>query len=127
MFVPISGKVIASLVVALGMFLSGAAPAWATPASSNGGMPSMGMMASDASSDGSCMESGGAMKDKQIPRKNSDKSCAICTACVVNFAFVLDVVPEPIFHDHDNGLIGTDVNPDGIASPPALPPPILRA
>ena len=40
---------------------------------------------------------------------------------------VLDLVPVPSLYQNSDSLIAADVNPDGIASPPALPPPILRA
>lgn len=115
------------MIVALGVFLSGAAPAWARPASGGNPTPGMTMMMPGMMMDSSCMESGKAMPGKQAPCKGSDSSCAVCTSCAVNVALVLDLVPVTAFYQHNSGLIGADINPDGIASPPALPPPILSA
>lgn len=119
------GRRVAALIVALGVILSGTAPAWAMPAAGNGSkmavtMPGMAM-------DTSCMEMGKAAPGKQVPTKSSDASCGACISCAPNIALVLDLVPLPILHQYGDSLIGADANPDGIASPPALPPPILRA
>ena len=127
MFGRFLGRQVAALIVALGVFLSGAAPAWAMPASSGNSTPGITMMMPGMMMDSSCMESGKAMPGKQAPCKRSDNSCAVCTSCAVNVALVLDLVPVTALYQHSSGLIGADINPDGIASPPALPPPILRA
>ena len=128
MFGRFLGRQVAALIVALGVFLSGSAPAWANPASSGNSVPAMTMtMMPGMTMDSSCMESGKAMPGKQAPCKGSDSSCAVCTSCAVNVALVLDLVPVTALYQHNSGLIGADVNPDGIVSPPALPPPILHA
>lgn len=127
MFTCFFGRQIAALVVALGVFLSGAAPALAAPTSGDSSVPGMTMMMPGMAMDKSCMESGKTMPGKGTPCKGSDSSCAVCTSCAVNVALVLNLVPVPVFHQHNAGLIGANVNLDGIASPPALPPPILRA
>lgn len=121
------GRRFAALVVALGVFLSGAAPALAVPVSSGSSMPGMAMMMPDMAMDKSCMDAGKSMPGKQAPCKSTDNSCAVCTSCAVNIALVLDLVPVPALYQHNASLIGPDAIFDGIASPPALPPPIFRA
>ena len=127
MVVRVFGRQAAALIVALGVFLSGAASALASPSTSGNSMPIMSMMMPGMAMDKSCTESGKATPGKGMPCKSSDTSCAVCTSCAVNITLVLDLVPVPASHRHDAVLIGADVNPDGIGSPPALPPPILRA
>ena len=117
------GRQVAALVVALGVFLSGAAPAWA--ASGDNSMPGMSMMMPGMAMDSSCMEMGKATPDKQTPSKGSD--CAVCISCATSIALMLDLVPVPSLYRNSDSLIGANVNLDGIASPPALPPPIFRA
>jgi hypothetical protein len=117
------GRQVASLAVALGVFLGGIAPTLAMP--SGGSMPGMAMMMPNMAMDNSCMEMGKAAPNKQTPSKSSD--CAVCISCATNIALVLDLVPVPSLYKNSDRLIGPDVNPDGIASLPALPPPIFRA
>ena len=64
---------------------------------------------------------------KEMPCKSSDLSCTICTFCVVNVGLASDLSPAPFVYNRNSGLIGIDMNAEGIASPPALPPPILHA
>ena len=128
MFSRFLGRQVAALIVALGVFLSGTAPTWAMPASGGKSMPGVTTtMTPGMAMDNSCMESGKTMPGKPAPCKSSDSSCAVCTSCAVNVGLVLDLVPMTALYQHNSGLIGADVNPDGIVSPPALPPPILRA
>ena len=127
MFSGFLGRQVAALVVALGVFLSGMAPTWAMPTNGGNSTPGMTMMMPGMMMDSSCMESGKAMPGKQAPCKGGDSSCAVCTSCAVNVALVLDLVPVPALYQRNAGLVGANVNPDGITSPPALPPPILRA
>lgn len=119
------GRQVAALLVALGIFLSGAAPAWAMPSAGDNSMPGMTMTMPNMGMDNSCMEMGKATPGKHTPSKGSD--CAMCISCATSIALVLDLVPVPGLYRNSDSLIGADVNLDGIASPPALPPPIVRA
>ena len=122
MFGRFFGRQIAALVVALGVFLSGAAPVGAMPVSGSI-MPSMTMTMPGM--DKSCMEMGKATPGKQTPSKGSER--AVCVSCATTIALALDLVPVPSLNRNSDRLIGANVNLDGIASPPALPPPIFRA
>jgi len=64
---------------------------------------------------------------KQAPCKSTDNSCAVCMACAVNTGLAAEISPALLLYDRNRGVFASDVNPDGIASLPALPPPILRA
>lgn len=78
--------------------------------------------------DGNCMEmAANAKPAKQVPGKGDQGSCAFCIACAVSLGLSTDLMATPIFWRRNAGLIAADVSPDGIAIPPALPPPILRA
>jgi hypothetical protein len=63
---------------------------------------------------------------KKMPSKGGDLSCTICAFCAVNVGLT-GLIPAPFSRHREAGLIVSDVNPDGIAVPPALPPPIFRA
>ena len=115
-----------ALSVILGIALGGVAPSWAaTMKSDTKSMGEMSMTVAGMAMDNSCMDMGMTLPGKQMPSKNSD--CAACTSCAPNIALVLDLVPVPSLYLRGGRQIGADLNPDGIASPPALPPPILRA
>jgi hypothetical protein len=118
---------IGALVVALGLLLSGAAPALSAPASSDNTMPGMTMNMPGMVMDNSGMGAGKATPDRRSPCKDCDNGCAIGASCAGNIALMLDLVPVPFPSYRNVGLIGPDAAPDGIASPPALPPPILAA
>ena len=118
---------IAACLVALGLLFSGAVPGWARPMAGNRNaaanmavtMPSMAM--------DDCMAMMGKdSSPKKMPSKSGDLSCTICAFCAVNVGLT-SLIPAPFSRQRDAGLIVSDVNPDGIAVPPALPPPILRA
>ena len=131
MFDRFFGRRVAALVVALGVFLSGVAPALAMPAVSDmNSMPGMAMMAPDMAMQSGC--AGMAMPDKgaptkQAPCKSRDGSCAVCAGCAVNIGLTPEITPAALLYHRDSGVFAGNVNPDGIASPPALPPPISRA
>ena len=122
MFGRFLGRRVAALIVALGVFLSGAAPALAMPVMGDmGSMPGMSMMMSDMA-----MPDKGAPA-KQAPCKSNDGSCAVCAGCAVNIGLAPEIVPAVLLYHRDSGVFAGNVNPDGFTSPPALPPPILRA
>ena len=129
MFGRFFGRRVAALIVALGVFLSGAAPALAVPVMGDmGSMPGMSMMMPDMAMQSGC--AGMTMPDKggpakQMPCKSGDGSCAVCAGCAVNIGLVPDVAPAAMLYHRDSGMFAGNVNPDGIASPPALPPPII--
>jgi hypothetical protein len=123
MFGYFPARQLAAVIVALGVFLSGAAPCWAASmAGDTGSMP--GMSGAMIGMDDNCMQMAGKAGQ---PAKHTDTSCAICTACAVNIVLTLDLVPVPVVYFRASGLSRTDARPDGIATPPALPPPISRA
>jgi len=111
---------IAALIVALGVLVSGAAPALASPAEKSNSATSMPGMAMDNSG----MEEGRKAPKQQAP---CDNSCAIGGSCAMNIALALDLAPVSIPTHRSAGLLGPDTKPDGITFPPALPPPILLA
>jgi len=129
MFARFLGRQVAALVVALGVFLSGAAPAWAVPTSGGGNsMSGMTMMMPGMTMDNACVKMMGKNTPaKQNPCRGSDSSCAVCASCAINVGLVPDLSPASILYHRSSGVFARAVNPDGIASPPALPPPILHA
>jgi len=119
------GRQVTALIVALGVFLGSLAPTFAAPDGGDNSMPGMAMTMPSMAMNGSCMHMGKSAQDKQAPSKGSD--CAVCTSCATGIALVHDLVPLPTFYRNSDRLIGANVNLDSIGSPPALPPPILRA
>ena len=119
---------IAALVVALGVFLSGAAPAWADAAmSGNGSMSSsMAMMMPGMDMQNSCMPDKDS-SGKQAPCKSTDNSCAVCAGCAINVGLAPHFSPVALLYHRSTGLFVADAKPDGLTTAPALPPPILRA
>src|ERR1051325_9873137 len=113
MFSYFPARQLAAVIVALGVFLSGAAPSWAaTTAHDAKSMPGMSTM---AGMDDNCMQMAGKAT-KQAPCKDTDTSCAACTGCAVNIALALDLVSAPIVYFRASGLSGADASPDGIAT-----------
>lgn len=122
---------IVSVVLALGIFLSGAAPSWAAslllpvkdtkPTSISMAMPGMAMP--------DCMTMMGKSTPKQnAPCKSPDGGCAaVCTSCALPVALIDETVPAPVLLGDDDGVFANDMNRSDISTPPALPPPILRA
>lgn len=119
------------MVVALGVLLSGAAPAFAMPVMSDvGSMPGMSVMMADMAMQSDCASMAMSDKDapaKQAPCKSRDGSCAVCVGCAVNIGLAPEISPATMLYHRDSGVFAGNVNADGIASPPALPPPISRA
>jgi hypothetical protein len=128
MFDRFVARQIAALVVALGVFLSGAAPAWADATMSGKGSMSSGMamMMPGMDMQNSCMPDKDS-SSKQAPCKGSDSSCAVCAGCAVNVGLTPNFLPVALLYHRDAGLFVADAKPDGLTTPPALPPPILRA
>lgn len=113
----------AAMIAALGMFFSAAAPALAVPPSAN---VMSEMTTSGMAMDSGCMETAQqSMPVKQMPGKSNRSSCTLCISCAVDLASVL--IAAPFFWHRSDRLVGSDTNPDGVAIPPALPPPIPRA
>jgi hypothetical protein len=120
----------AALVVALGVFLSGAAPAWAGAIASGDGAISSGvaMMMPGMDMQGNCMSSmDKSSPAKQAPCKNTDNSCSACAGCAVNIGLAPQFSAASLFYQRDTGLFTAAARPDGLAIAPDLPPPILRA
>ena len=128
MFDRLVTRQIAALVVALGVFLSGAAPAWADASMSrNGSMsPGMAMMMPGMDMQNSCMPDKDS-SGKQTPCKSTDSSCAVCAGCAVNVGLTPNFSLVALLYHRSTGLFVADAKPDGLTTPPALPPPILRA
>jgi len=119
---------IAALVIALGVFLSGAVPAWASATMSNDGsmtsrmetmMPGMDMQNNSIGDKGSA--------GKQVPCKGMDNSCAVCSGCAVNVGLAPQFSLAALFFHRTIGLIVAEAKPDGLTTAPDLPPPILHA
>jgi hypothetical protein len=135
MFRAMLGRLVArqiiSAVLALGVFLSGAALSWAAQlpppakdmkqAGMTMTMPGMAMQ--------DCMTVMGKSTSKQnAPCKSSDSGCAaVCTSCALPVALIDEAMPAPMLRGDGKGVFAYDVNPSDITTPPALPPPILRA
>ncbi len=114
-----------TLFLALGVFLSAAAPSWAMPAVTSMSSPSMTMMSGMAMS-GDCMaamERGPA--HKSTPCKSSDMGCAVCTACALPVATLQELSPIRLLENGES-VFAEDVNRNSIAVLPALPPPIVH-
>jgi hypothetical protein len=121
---------VAALVVALGVFLSGAAPAWAgATASGEGSMSSgMTMMMPGMDMQSSCMatmDKGSPLK--QSPCKGTDNSCSACAGCAINIGLAPHFSAASLVYRRDAGVFAVGAKPDGLATAPALPPPIFRA
>ena len=130
MFDRLVTRQIAAMIVALGVFLSGAAPAWAGAAMSAGGSMSSGMSMMMPGMDMStnCMDSQDkGSPSKQAPCKSTDSSCAVCAGCAINVGLAPNFSPVTLVYHRGTGLFVADAKPDGLTTPPALPPPILRA
>lgn len=123
------GRQVAALIVALCVMLSGSAPAWAAPAVAGmDTMPGMSMAMTGTAMQNACMATPDkGSPAKQAPCKNSDSSCATCTACAINVGLPQSLASVALLYRHVEGVFASDVNPDGIALLPALPPPILLA
>lgn len=117
---------IAACLVALGMLFSGAAPSWARPMAGSRNAASMAVTMPSIAMDDCMTMMGKDSPAKKMPSKSGDLSCTICAFCAVNVGLT-GLIPAPFSRHREAGLIVSDVNPDGIAVPPALPPPIFRA
>ena len=120
---------IATLVLALGVFLGGAGPSWAMPGAPDKGslpagmsmmMPGMAIQNDRIAS----MERG--TPSKGAPCKNGDTGCGMCTVCAISVTFYQASSPVQLISD-DEAAIPQDASHSGIAVLPPLPPPILRA
>ncbi|MBS0275517.1 MAG: hypothetical protein JSR55_14310 [Proteobacteria bacterium] len=119
MFGRVFARRIVTFVLALGVFLGGVAPSWAMP-----GKASMSGMTMQSD----CM----AMMDKHAPSKGTpckspDMNCGVCTSCALPVGLVQNSSPVQFLDRGEKAVFTHDVNRSGIANPPALPPPILRA
>jgi hypothetical protein len=127
MRVSVLGRQIATFIVALGLLLNVMAPVCAMPVMPAHTDPAMMMAMPGMAMDQDCMDMGKSVPEKQKPGKTHDSSRAVCTSCAVMMGLVPDAIVAPHPAQHRFGVAGADANPDGIASPPALPPPISRA
>ena len=116
---------IATLALALGMVFGAVAPGWAAAA-----MPMQGTEQTEAPMtmagmvmQGDCM---GAMEhdgtNKDVPRKGSPV-CGMCMGCALPILLQGASLTE-LLYGSSNVLFAHDANKSGIATPPALPPPI---
>ena len=127
MVVSFLGRQIATFIVALGMLLNVTMPVCAMRTMPAYTDPAMVMAMSDLAMSQDCMDMGKSMPDKQKKGKAHEHSGTVCTSCVVMVGLAPDVIATPYPAQHRFGIAGAGANPDGIASPPALPPPIFRA
>jgi len=127
MFARMFTRRIATLVLALGVFLSAAAPSWAGPSmAGDDSMPAgMSMMMPGMAMQNCCA---GAVErgapNKNAPCKNTDGGCALCTACGLPIALLQESSLAELLYRSSETVFMHSVNRNGIATPPALPPPI---
>lgn len=119
------------IVLALGVFLSGMAPAWATPSTSpskDTTFAGMSMTTPGRAMQNDCMSvMAKNTPAKHVPCKSSGNCCAaVCTSCAVLIAAIDETAAPLMLRDGDENAFAYDVNCSGISNPPALPPPILR-
>jgi predicted phage tail protein len=124
MFARYFARQFAAILLALAVFLSGAGPSWATPAVDKA-MSGMTIMAGMAMPCADVMQK--AAPGKSVPCKNNDTSCAGCTACAVNVGIPQGMSPVTLLYQGEVRAISRNANRSGVATPPPLPPPILRA
>lgn len=107
---------IAALFLALGMVLGIAAPAWAAmPAKA---LSDMSMMMPGMAMSADCMDMD---HGKNMPAKNTGNDCGLCVACGLPISATL--LTEGVYRSSE-AVFAHDVNRNGIAILPALPPPI---
>jgi hypothetical protein len=109
---------IIAVVVAIGVILSGTAPGWAAKNSMPAGMSAMPGMAMQ----NDCMDAvkhDGSSKD--MPGKTTDNACGMCATCGVPISEAL--LSERLSRRGET-VFTHDVSRSGIATLPALPPPI---
>lgn len=63
---------------------------------------------------------------KQAPGKSTGNFCPICIACAVNVGFSRGFSPIALYHGQIR-VFSREANRNSFVTPPALPPPILRA
>ena len=115
-----------TIVLALGVLLSGAAPSWALsllPAPAD-----LSTVVSGMAMQGDCM----AMMHKSVPKKNApcqnpDSGCLICTSCAVPMVLADEPSQLLVPRRGEKVVFVYDVSRGGINILPALPPPILSA
>ena len=129
MFGRVFARQIVTLVLALGIFLSGMAPTWAVPSvSGKGSMPRTEMTMPGMAMQNTCMTTmDKGTPGKGAPCKSTDAGCAVCTACALPVALIQASFAVHLLDRGEKAIFTHDVNPDSIAVLPALPPPILRA
>jgi hypothetical protein len=119
---------IVTLVLALGMFLGGAAPSWAISATPQPGKDSMpGMTMPAMAMQGDCMGMMAKNTHKDAPCQRQGMGCAVCVGCALPVAMIPDSSRVQLTYRELRPPFSNDVNPNGIAVLPALPPPILHA
>jgi hypothetical protein len=121
---------IVAFVLALGLFLNGAVPSWATPSTDGKSSMPAGMsmaMSGMAMQNDHMISPGRDASNKPGPCKSTDGSCAVCMACAIPVALVQDSLPIRLLDRGEKAIFARDVNRNGIAVLPALPPPILLA
>ena len=76
-----------------------------------------------------CMDMMGKSGPKQdAPCKNLDSGCAaVCTSCGLPVALIGEAVLAPVLRSDGEGVFTRNASHSEISTPPALPPPILRA
>ncbi|MBN9534634.1 MAG: hypothetical protein J0H10_14895 [Alphaproteobacteria bacterium] len=127
MFVRLLTRRIATLVLALGVFLGAAAPSWAVPGmAGDDAMPGgMAMMMPDMAMQNCCNPTAErGTPNKNAPCKNTDGGCALCTACALPIALLPEASLAELLYRSAETVLTHNVNRNGIATPPALPPPI---
>jgi hypothetical protein len=118
MFHKLFTRHIIAVIVALGVVLSGAAPGWAAGCRMPTGMSMMPGMTMQ----NDCMDvAGHGATGKSLPGKSTGNNCGMCATCGIAISGAL--LSEQLSR-RGEAVFTHDVNRSGIATLPALPPPI---
>jgi hypothetical protein len=127
MFVRLVTRQVATLVLALGVFLGAAGSSWAIPSmAGEDSMPTgMSLMMPGMAMQNCCNSTAErGTPSKNAPCKNTDGGCALCTACGLPIALLQESSLAELLYRSSETVFMHNVNRNGIATLPALPPPI---
>ncbi len=130
MFARLFARRIVAFVLALGVFLGGAAPSWAVPTvQGNGAMPSdMAMTMPGMQMQSDCLTNmNKGAPSKGNPCKNMNGSCVACAACALPVVLIQESAIFQLLSRSERAVFTHVVNRNGIDILPALPPPIAIA
>jgi hypothetical protein len=112
---------IIAVIVAVGVVLSGTAPGWAAMPANGSMSDGMSMMPGMATQNDCMGAAEHSRTGKNLPCKNADNNCGMCVTCGIPISGAL--LSERLSR-RSEAVFTQDVNRNGIATLPALPPPI---